>query len=115
MMDGEHALASSAGTAWRRRQRRLRVFCRFIFWSTKMLSLCNCDCKVITCAVCVGLQEYSIECIRLSQRCVTQRIMTDNIFEIETAAIALRTCYADDPGILFSLTSLVPFPVWTTD
>ena len=35
-------------------------------------------------------------------RCVTQRIMTDNIFEIETAAIALRTCYSEDLGILLT-------------
>ena len=26
--------------------------------------------------------------------------MTDNIFESETAAIALRTCFSEDPGIL---------------
>ena len=36
------------------------------------------------------------------QRCVNQRIMTDNIFEIETAAIALQTCYPEDPGILLA-------------
>ena len=29
-------------------------------------------------------------------------MMTDNIFEIETAAIALRTCYPEDPGILLT-------------
>ena len=31
-----------------------------------------------------------------------QRIMTDNIFEIETAAIALPTCYPEEPGILLT-------------
>ena len=36
MMDGEHASATSGGTAWRRRQRRLRALRRFILWSTKM-------------------------------------------------------------------------------
>ena len=29
--------------------------------------------------------------------------MTDNIFEIETAAIALRTCNSEDPGILLAV------------
>ena len=28
--------------------------------------------------------------------------MTDNFFEIETAAIALRTCYSEDPGMLLT-------------
>ena len=35
MMDGEHAFASSGGTAWRR-QRRLRAFRRFVLWHSKM-------------------------------------------------------------------------------
>ena len=36
MMDDEHAFATSTGTAWRRRQRRLRAFCRFVLWHSKM-------------------------------------------------------------------------------
>ena len=44
------------------------------------LTLCNCDCKVIIAAMCFVLRRFSIECIHPSQRCVTQRIMTDNIF-----------------------------------
>ena len=28
--------------------------------------------------------------------------MTDNIFENETAAIAMRTCYSEDTGILLA-------------
>ena len=63
------------------------------------LTLCNCDCKVITAAICSGLRRYSIECDHPSQRCVTQCIVADNIFEIETAAVALRTGYSEDPGI----------------
>ena len=66
------------------------------------LTLCNCDCKVLTASMCSGLGRYSIECIQPSQRCVTQRSMTDNIFEIETAAVALRTGYCEDPGILLT-------------
>ena len=68
----------------------------------RLLTSCNCDRKVITAAMCFGLRRYSIECIHNSQRCVTQRIMTDNIFEIETAAVALRARYSDDPGILLT-------------
>ena len=35
-MDGEHAFATSGGSAWRRRQRRLRAFRRFVLWQSKM-------------------------------------------------------------------------------
>ena len=70
--------------------------------SLRPLTLCNCDCKILTAAMCSRLQIYSIECIHPSQRCVTQRIMTDNIFEIETVAIAMHTCYSEDPGILLT-------------
>ena len=78
------------------------------------LTLCNCDCKVITSALCVGLRKHSNGCVHPSQRCVAQRMMTGNVFEMETAAIALRTCYSEDPEF-FSLTSRVLSPVWTTD
>ena len=33
--------------------------------------------------------------------------MTDNIFEIETAAIASRTCYSEDPGTLLAVTQVL--------
>ena len=36
MMNGEHAFATSGGTAWRRRKRRLRAFRRFVLWHSKM-------------------------------------------------------------------------------
>ena len=36
MMDGEHAFATSGGTAWRRRQRRLSAFRRSVLWHSKM-------------------------------------------------------------------------------
>ena len=36
MVDGEHAFATSGGPAWRRRQRRLRTFRRFVLWHSKM-------------------------------------------------------------------------------
>ena len=70
--------------------------------SFRPLTVCNCDCKILTAAMCSRLQRYSIECIHPHQRCVTQRIMTDNIFEIETVAIAMRPCYSKDPAILLT-------------
>ena len=36
MMNGEHAFATSGGIAWRRRQRRLRAFRRYVLWHSKM-------------------------------------------------------------------------------
>ena len=63
------------------------------------LTLCKRDCKIITSAVCAGLRKYLVVCIHPSQMCVAQRMMTDNIFEIEIPAIGLRTCYSEDPGI----------------
>ena len=36
MMDGEHAFATSGGTAWRRRPKRLRAFRRYVLWHSKM-------------------------------------------------------------------------------
>ena len=36
MMDGKHVFATSGGAAWRRQQRRLRPFRRFVHWATNM-------------------------------------------------------------------------------
>ena len=52
------------------------------------LTLCNCDCKLLTSAICRGLHWYTMRCIHPSQRCTSSRQMTDNIFEIETTALA---------------------------
>ena len=49
------------------------------------LMLCNCDCKALTTAM--RHHEYAMECIHPAQ-------MTDNIFQIETAALAQRACIA---------------------
>ena len=48
------------------------------------MTLCNCDCKLLTSAICRGLHWYTMRCIHPSQRCISSRQMTDNIFEIET-------------------------------
>ena len=66
------------------------------------LTLCNCDCKIITTAICFGLHRYSIWCIHPAQRCVSTRQMTDNIFEMEATALAHFACATRDSGILLT-------------
>ena len=66
------------------------------------LTLCNCDCKLLTSAICRGLHWFSMRCIHPSQRCVASRQMTDNIFEIETAALAHVACAPQESGILLA-------------
>ena len=56
------------------------------------LTLCNCDCKLLASAICRGLQWYTMRCIHPSQRFISARQMTDNIFEIETTALARVPC-----------------------
>ena len=64
------------------------------------LTLCKCDCKILTTAICRFLQWYTMRCIHPSQRCISSRQMTDNIFEIETAALAHVACAPRESGIL---------------
>ena len=52
------------------------------------LTLCNCDCKLL----CRGLHWYTMRCIQPSQRCISSRQMTDNIFETEATALAHVAC-----------------------
>ena len=42
------------------------------------LTLCNCDCKLLTSAICRGLHWYTMRCIHPQQRCISSRQMTDN-------------------------------------
>ena len=37
------------------------------------LTLCNCDCKLLTSAICRGLHWYTMQCIHTSQRCISSR------------------------------------------
>ena len=39
----------------------------------RSLTLCNCDCKVITAAMCFGLRRYSIECMVRCNSIIAQR------------------------------------------
>ena len=66
------------------------------------LTLCNCDGKLLTSAICQGLHWYTMQCIHTSQRCISSRQMTDNIFEIETTALAHVACAPQDPGVLLT-------------
>ena len=67
------------------------------------------DCKILTTALCFGLRPYPISCIHPSQRCVTTRQMTDNVFQIETAALAHGSCMSSDCGV-FLTDSACPYP-----
>ena len=63
------------------------------------LTLCNCDCKILTTAICRGLQWYTMRCIHPSQRCISSRQTADNIFVIETTALAHVACALRESGI----------------
>ena len=65
------------------------------------LTLCNCDCKRVTSAFCRGLHWYTMQCIHSTQRCISSRQMTDNIFQIETTALAHVACAPQESGVLF--------------
>ena len=66
------------------------------------LTLWNCDSKLLTSAMCRGLHWYTVRCIHPSKRCVVSRQMTDNIFEIETAALAHVACAREESGVLLT-------------
>ena len=66
------------------------------------LTLCNCDCKLLTSAICRGFHWYTMRCTHSSQRCISSRQMTDNIFEIETTALAHVACAPQESGVLLT-------------
>ena len=66
------------------------------------LTLCNCDCKLLTSTICRGLHWYTMRCIHPSQRCISSRQMTDNIFEIETTPLAHVACAPQESGVLLT-------------
>ena len=66
------------------------------------LTLCNCDCKLLTSAICRGLHWYTMRCIHPSQRCISSRQMADNIFEIDTTALAHVACAPKESGVLLT-------------
>ena len=68
----------------------------------RLLTLCNCICKLLTSAICRGLHWYTMRCIHPSQRCISSRQMTDNIFEIETTALAHVACAPQESGVLLT-------------
>ena len=68
----------------------------------RALTLCNCNCKILTTAICRGLQWYTMRCIHPSQRCILARQLTDNIFEVETTALARGPCAPHESGILLT-------------
>ena len=71
-------------------------------YALRPLTLCNCDCKLLTSAICRGLYWYTMRCIHPSQRCISSMHMTDNIFEIETTALAHVACAPQESAILLT-------------
>ena len=67
------------------------------------LTLRNCDCKLLTFAICRGLHWNTMRCIHPSQRCISSRQLTDNIFEIETTALAHFACASQESGVLVTV------------
>ena len=70
--------------------------------SDHLIQLCKCDCKLLTSAICRGLHWYTMRCIHPSQRCISSGQMTDNIFGIETTALAHVACAPQDSGVLLT-------------
>ena len=68
----------------------------------RLLTLCNCDCKLLTSAICRGLHWYTMRCINAPQRCISSRQTADNIFEIETTALAHVACAPQDSDVLLT-------------
>ena len=52
--------------------------------------------------ICRGVHWYTMRCIHPSQRCISSRQMTDNIFVIETTALAHVACALQESGILLT-------------
>ena len=53
------------------------------------LTLCKCEWKIISAAICFVLHRYSMRRIHPAQRCDSTRQMADNIFEVETTALRI--------------------------
>ena len=66
------------------------------------LTLCNCDCKILTTAIFRDLHWNTLRCFHPSQRCISSRQMTNNILEIETTVFAHVACAPQEPGILLT-------------
>ena len=73
----------------------------------RTLTLCNCDCKLLTSAICQGLHWYTMRCVHSSQRRISSKQMTDNIF-----ALAHVPCARQESGIFLTyLQLLIPVSI----
>ena len=75
------------------------------------LTLCKFDCKIFTTALCRGLHWCTMRCIHPSPWCISAREMTDNIFEIDTAAVAHVARAPRESGILLTDSAAAYFSV----
>ena len=69
------------------------------------LTLCNCDCKILTTTICRFLHWYTRWCFHPSQRCISSGQITDDTFEIETTAFAHVACAPRESVFFFLIDS----------
>ena len=55
---------------------------------------CNCDCKILTTAICPGLQSFTMRCTHPSQRCISSRPLAHVAYAPHESGILL-TDFAD--------------------
>ena len=55
------------------------------------LTLCNCDCKLLTSAVCRGLHWYTMRCVHPSQRRISSR-QREERFDMRTVHTLSHAC-----------------------
>ena len=103
--------SASRNPIWQKIQaQRARLAADVLEWMKTMVSLCDhlmqcarSPCVIVTArsslTICFGLHRYSIRCNRPAQRCISSRQMSDNIFEVETTAVAHVACSTSDSGI----------------
>ena len=80
-------------------------------------TLRDCDCEILTTAICRGLHGYIMRCVHRPKRCIESTQMTDNIFEVETTALTHVACAfaATYPSVNYSWISHMLFIVSAND
>ena len=68
------------------------------------------NCKILTTAICGGLHWYAMRCVHPSQRCISARQMTDNFFDIGTAALTHVACAPQESGFFFLTDFAAAYP-----
>ena len=103
MMDGEHAFATSGGTAWRRRQRRLRAFPRYVLWHSKMeiAGALHHTSRQRTATIEAAIQTMSYT-PDPADACYTATSITDSIAEFLEPPVPLIEYVAQAPDVTYT-------------